>query len=196
MRKPICILAAVLLLVSLSCQFLFPKSTPQPQPTPQVATVPPALPEPRVPEPTSTQPPPPTTPPSTSTPPPTPTTVVVLEDFTLAFWDARVSYDPAVWELSGEGYSATLTHRQYATCNIREQGPTEPPQADRDVTLGAVAYKVAEFEAQGNIVDWYMAVRGPQGPFADGIPTLLLTSSPDQLEQCRSSAEEVFATMR
>lgn len=196
MRKPIIILSSVLLLVSLSCQLLIPQNTPQPQVTLEVATVP--VPQPEAPQPGATkeQPPAPTILLSTATQPPAPTIPVVLEDIPMMFWDVRVSYDPAIWQPSGTEGPLTLTHQQISPCGIYEQGPTEPPAADREVTLGPVTYLVAELESQGNPAHWYMAASGPQGPFVDGIPTLVVSSSPEQFERCRSSAEEVFATMR
>lgn len=199
MIKPIIIISCVLLLVSLSCQFLFPKNTPQPQKTQepaQEATVPAAQTVPAQPEPTQEQSTAQTAPLSTATLSPSPETLVLLEDMTLMFWNARVSYNPAVWQPGGTEAPPSLTHRQLSTCRLYEQGPTEPPQADREVTLGPVTYMVAEMESQGNLIHWYMAVKGPQGAFADGIPTLVLSSSPEELEQCRGSAEEVLASMR
>lgn len=173
-----------------------PQNTPQPQVTLAVATVP--VPQPATPQPEATkeQPPAPSIPLNTATQPPTPTLPVVLEDLPMMFWDVKIRYDPAIWQPAGTDGPLTLRHQQISTCSIYEQGPTEPPPADREAALGPVTYMVAELESQGNPTHWYMAVSGPQGPFADGIPTLVISSSPEQFEQCRSSAEEVFATMR
>jgi hypothetical protein len=196
MRKPIYILSGVLLLASLSCQLLIPQNTPQQQITLEVATVPIPQLETARPEATQEQPPTPTTPLSTATQPPTPTMPVILDTVSMMFWNVTIRYDPAIWRPAGTDGPLTLTNQQISPCSIYEQGPTEPPAADREVTLGPVTYQVAELEAEGNPAHWYMAINGPQGPFTDGIPTLVISSSPEQFEQCRTSAEEVFATMR
>jgi hypothetical protein len=199
MRKPLFVCACILLLVSISCQFLLPQSAPQPQNTPLAATIPPQQAKPtreQLPISTATFHPAPTTPLSTATPPPAPNTLVLLEDLPLMFWNVKVSYDPAIWEPGSPQTPPSLMHRSLSTCKLNEQGPTEPPQADRKVTLGPVTYMVAEMVSGGNPIHWYMAVKGPQGPFADGIPTLVVSSSPEQLEPCRTSAEEVLATLR
>ena len=198
MRKPIFIVSCVLLLVSLSCQYLLPENTPQPRDTPdiaQAATVPVVQAEPTQ-EPTPVQ----TVPLNTATLPPIPTataTVAVsFEDLPLLFWNAQISYDPAAWQAGEAGTPISLEHRQIPTCRLREQGPTEPPPTDRDITVGPVTYKVAELESQGSPLHWYMAVNGPNGPFADGFPTFIISSSPEQFEECLASAEEVMATLR
>lgn len=198
MRKPLILVSCLLLLASLSCQLLVPEKLPQTTDAPDTAaqaTIPVVQPEPTQSMPTQT-PPVPTEPVATATQPPAPTKVVVLEDMILMFWNARVSYDPALWQPGDDEYPRSLGHVEIPTCIIYEQGPTEPPPVDREITLGSVTYKIAELESQGNPVHWYMAVSGPQGPFADGIPTLAITSDADQFEECLNSAEKVLSTMR
>ncbi len=197
MRKPTILLAGIVLLVSLSCQLLSPQTPREPTAAPAVAmpTPEPAQPEPTQ-APTATLPPAAAAPTETAASAAEPNTLILLENVSLMFWNAKVSYNPAVWEPGPQGNPAALAHRQLYTCKLYEQGPTEPPEAKRKMTLGQVTYMVAEMEWQGNPAHWYMAVNGPQGPFADGVPTLVITSSPDQFEQCRSSAEEVLVTLR
>lgn len=201
MRKTLFIISCILL-VSLSCQFLFPQQTQPPQAPLEEATVPGLLPEATLPaatqpEPAREQTPVPVKPGSGNPPPPEPGGMLLLEDLNLKFWNVRVSYNPAVWQPIAAGNEPpALAHQQLATCRLYEQGPTEPPQTQRDVTLGPVTYKIAEMESQGSPIHWYMAVQGPQGPFADGTPTLVVTSSAGEFEECRISAEEVLASMR
>ncbi len=119
-----------------------------------------------------------------------------LSDMHMVFWNVSVSYDPAVWRLAEKQNIPMLAHQSIPGCELSEQGPTEPPQATKNITLGSVKYSVAELSQDANTHrDWYMATGDSNGPFPGGLPTWIMSGSAQQWETCQSDASEVLTTL-
>ena len=131
----------------------------------------------------------------TPAPTDTPEPAASLAWMKMMFWDTWFGYDPNVWGAGGHQYMPAITHLQIPQCVIREQGPTEYPYVSYEIDLGDIHYQVAEFLHSDTHADWYMAKRGPNGPFAGGLPSLVVNGTLTDWERCLADAQIVLATL-
>jgi hypothetical protein len=121
-----------------------------------------------------------------------------------------INYDVSAWKDESD-YPAMSSNAPYevlnylqslslASCQIGVQGPTgDFPSTPQTIRLDNVTYEVITFDdpASGSTTAYYIENKSITGfNYEAGSPVLVVQASSSEWNECKSSAEEVLATLR
>jgi hypothetical protein len=138
-------------------------------------------------------------------------TLVPRGVFALLIYPPSVmNYDVSAWKDESD-YPAMSSHPPYevlnylqslslASCQIGVQGPTgDFPSTPETIRLDNVTYEVITFDdpASGSTTAYYIENKSLAGfNYETGSPVLMVQASSSEWTECKSSAEEVLATLQ